>query len=115
MGISDPCANARRHGCVGLQMAGVSSNPGIVRKKRGMPFIAANGLLVLMPAALNLAALASRQDFEQQGRKDQHGGPRPMMLASVAAFAQMQHSRPGKNMPMQQGHGRMGPGICTAN
>ena len=33
------------------------------------------------------------------------------MLASVAAFAQMQHSRPGENMPMQQGHGRMGPGM----
>jgi uncharacterized protein (DUF305 family) len=34
-----------------------------------------------------------------------------LLLASVAAFAQMQHPRSSENMPMQQGHGRMGPGM----
>ena len=34
-----------------------------------------------------------------------------LLLASVAAFAQMQHSRPGESMPTPQGHGRMGPGM----
>jgi uncharacterized protein (DUF305 family) len=32
-----------------------------------------------------------------------------LLLASVTAFAQMQHPRSGENMPMQQDHGRMGP------
>jgi hypothetical protein len=30
-----------------------------------------------------------------------------LLLASVAAFAQMQHPRSGENMRMQQDHGRM--------
>jgi uncharacterized protein (DUF305 family) len=33
-----------------------------------------------------------------------------LLLASVAAFAQMQHPRSGGTMPMPQDHGRMGPG-----
>jgi uncharacterized protein (DUF305 family) len=32
-----------------------------------------------------------------------------LLLASAAAFAQMQHPPSGENMPMQQDHGRMGP------
>jgi len=44
-------------------MAGASRNPTILRKKRRMPFIAGNGLLILVPSALYLAALASRGDF----------------------------------------------------
>lgn len=32
-----------------------------------------------------------------------------LLLASVTAFAQMQHPRSDENMPMQQDHGRMGP------
>jgi hypothetical protein len=50
-------------GASGLKMAGASSDPAIARKRRRMPFIAANGLLILMPAAFYLAALASRGDF----------------------------------------------------
>ena len=50
-------------GASGQKMAGASSDPAIARKERRMPFIAANGLLILMPAAFYLAALASRGDF----------------------------------------------------
>jgi hypothetical protein len=47
----------------GFRIAGASSGPEIARKKRRMPFIAGNGLLVLIPAALYLATLASRGEF----------------------------------------------------
>lgn len=50
-------------GATGFRLAGASRNPQVLRKKRRMPFIAANGLLVLVPAALYLALLASRGDF----------------------------------------------------
>jgi hypothetical protein len=50
-------------GASGFRMAGASSDPRIVKKRRRMPFIAANGLLILMPAALYLATLASRGEF----------------------------------------------------
>jgi hypothetical protein len=50
-------------GATGLRMAGASSDPTVARKKARMPFIAGNGLLVLVPAALYLAALAGRGEF----------------------------------------------------
>ena len=50
-------------GASGFRLAGVSSDPRVVRKKARMPFIAGNGLLILIPAALYLAALAGRGDF----------------------------------------------------
>ena len=51
-------------GASGFLMAGATSEPSILRKKRRMPFIAANGVLILMPAALYLSALASRGQFD---------------------------------------------------
>ncbi len=50
-------------GASGFRMAGASPNVGIRAKMRRMPFIAANGLLILIPCALYLAALASRGEF----------------------------------------------------
>ncbi len=50
-------------GATGFQMAGAPANPRIVSKKRRMRFIAGNGLLILVPAALYLAVLASRGEF----------------------------------------------------
>jgi hypothetical protein len=50
-------------GASGFRMAGASSDPRMIKKKRRMPFIAANGLLILMPAAFYLATLASRGEF----------------------------------------------------
>lgn len=50
-------------GFTGLRMAGASADPAIVGKKRRMPFIAGNGLLVLVPSAIYLAVLASRGAF----------------------------------------------------
>ena len=50
-------------GASGFRMAGNSPEPRIVRKKRRMPFIAGNGLIILVPAALYLAMLASRGEF----------------------------------------------------
>jgi hypothetical protein len=50
-------------GASGFWMAGSSSEPRIVNKKHRMPFIAGNGLLILIPAALYLAMLASRGEF----------------------------------------------------
>lgn len=50
-------------GASGFRMAGNSSAPRIASKKRRMQFIAGNGLLILIPAALYLAMLASRAEF----------------------------------------------------
>jgi len=50
-------------GVSGFRMAGASTDPRIVAKRRRMPIVAANGILVLIPAALYLATLASRGDF----------------------------------------------------
>jgi hypothetical protein len=50
-------------GASGFRMAGNSPEPRIVSKKRRMPFIAGNGLLILIPAAFYLAMLASRGEF----------------------------------------------------
>jgi hypothetical protein len=50
-------------GASGFRMAGASSEPRILRKKLRMPFIAGNGLLILIPSALYLAMLASRGEF----------------------------------------------------
>jgi hypothetical protein len=50
-------------GASGFRIAGASSEPRVIKKRRRMPIIAANGLLVLVPAALYLAALASRGEF----------------------------------------------------
>jgi len=50
-------------GASGFRLAGTSSDFRLVRKKRRMPFIAGNGLLILVPAALYLATLASRREF----------------------------------------------------
>jgi len=50
-------------GASGFRLAGASSDPRVARKKARMPFIAGNGLLILIPAALYLAALAGRGDF----------------------------------------------------
>ena len=50
-------------GATGFVMSGASRDPVIRRKKRRMPFIAGNGLLILVPSALYLAALASQGEF----------------------------------------------------
>ena len=50
-------------GATGFRLAGSSTNPRVVGKKRRMPFLAGNGLLILIPAAFYLASLASRGDF----------------------------------------------------
>jgi hypothetical protein len=50
-------------GASGLRLAGGSAAPAIARKRRRMPFIAANGVLILIPAALYLAMLAGRGEF----------------------------------------------------
>lgn len=50
-------------GATGFAMARTDSTPTIRAKKRRMPFIAANGLLILTPCALYLDALASRGDL----------------------------------------------------
>lgn len=50
-------------GATGFSMAGASTAPGVLAKKRRMPFIAGNGLLILVPAALYLDGLASHGEF----------------------------------------------------
>jgi hypothetical protein len=47
----------------GYSMAGSSSSAGVRAKKRQMPFIAGDGLLVLAPTALYLDSLATRPSF----------------------------------------------------
>ncbi len=51
-------------GASGFRIAGAASDPRIAAKKRRMPFIAGNGVLILIPAALGLSVLASRQEFD---------------------------------------------------
>nr|WP_298682174.1 hypothetical protein [uncultured Dongia sp.] len=50
-------------GASGFSQAGASTDLRIRAKKRRMPFIAGNGLLILVPCALYLASLAGRGDF----------------------------------------------------
>lgn len=50
-------------GATGFWMAGASSDPRIRSKRLRMPFIAGNGVLILIPSALYLAWLASRGEF----------------------------------------------------
>jgi len=46
-------------GASGFRMAGASPDPRLARKKRRMPIIAGNGVVILIPAALYLASLAA--------------------------------------------------------
>lgn len=50
-------------GASGFRLGGASSDRRIVSKRRRMPIIAANGVFILIPAALYLATLASRGEF----------------------------------------------------
>jgi hypothetical protein len=50
-------------GVTGFRMGGRSPNPRVVRKRRRMPLIALNGLLVLVPCAFFLQARAAAGDF----------------------------------------------------
>ncbi len=48
----------------GISLAGDSSYPTILRKKTRMPFIALNGLTILLPSAIFLAIKASAGEFD---------------------------------------------------
>jgi len=48
----------------GMSLAGNSSYPTILRKKKRMPFIALNGLIILLPSAIFLAIKASAGEFD---------------------------------------------------
>lgn len=50
-------------GATGFQLARSSSKPEVARKKRRMPFIAANGLFILVPSALYLSMCAANGTF----------------------------------------------------
>lgn len=50
-------------GASGMKLGGKWRNPLVEAKKRRMPFIAANGLLILIPSALVLRHLALGGDF----------------------------------------------------
>src|SRR5271155_2436499 len=51
-------------GATGFRLAGASTDPRVLRKKWRMPFIAGNGIVVLIPAALSLSVLATRSEFD---------------------------------------------------
>lgn len=50
-------------GATGFRLAGASTDARIMAKKRRMPFIAGNGVLVLLPSAITLAVLAGRDEL----------------------------------------------------
>ncbi|MBV7435367.1 hypothetical protein KRX19_10050 [Cardiobacteriaceae bacterium TAE3-ERU3] len=50
-------------GATGMKMGAKSPHPNIVRKRKRMPIIALNGLLVLLPCAIYLNHLASAGQF----------------------------------------------------
>ena len=51
-------------GATGFAMGGKSRHPIVIAKRRRMPVIALNGLLVLMPAALFLSGKAQAAEFD---------------------------------------------------
>lgn len=51
-------------GATGFRLGGRMRLPEAVAKKRRMPFIAANGLLVLLPSAFFLSGKAAAADFD---------------------------------------------------
>jgi len=52
-------------GGTGFSLGGKSTHPLIVAKRRRMPFIALNGLVVLVPSALFLADKANSNSFDE--------------------------------------------------
>ncbi|MBB5048972.1 putative membrane protein SpoIIM required for sporulation [Rhodopseudomonas rhenobacensis] len=52
-------------GASGFKLGGKSQHPGVVSKRKRMPFIAANGILVLVPCAIFLQQRASAGLFDQ--------------------------------------------------
>lgn len=51
-------------GATGFKMGGKSKHPKIVSKKKRMPFIALNGLLILLPCAFYLCHKANLGQFD---------------------------------------------------
>jgi hypothetical protein len=51
-------------GATGFAMGGKSTNPRVAAKRRRMPFVALNGVLVMVPAALFLNAKAGAGEFD---------------------------------------------------
>lgn len=51
-------------GATGMKMGGKSKHTAIAAKRRRMPFIAANGMLILLPCAFFLNNRASAGQFE---------------------------------------------------
>lgn len=51
-------------GATGMKMGGKSTHAKIVAKKKRMPFVAANGLLVLLPCAFYLCGKANAGEFD---------------------------------------------------
>jgi len=51
-------------GATGFAMGGRSTRPRLVAKRRRMPFIALNGILVMIPAALFINSKASSGEFD---------------------------------------------------
>jgi hypothetical protein len=51
-------------GATGYRLGGKSAAPIVAAKRRRMPFIALNGLLVLVPCAIFLAGKAARMEFD---------------------------------------------------
>ena len=51
-------------GATGFSMGGKSLHPIVVGKRRRMPFIAMNGVIVLVPAAIYLSAKAQAGEFD---------------------------------------------------
>jgi hypothetical protein len=50
-------------GATGFLLGKGRKDERVARKRRRMPFIAANGIVILIPAAFTLSALAARGDF----------------------------------------------------
>ena len=48
----------------GMSLGKGRTNPGVLRKKKRMPFIALNGLLILLPCAIFLASRANANLFD---------------------------------------------------
>lgn len=95
-----PCIAAT--GATGFALGGKSTNPIVVGKRRRMPIIAINGLLVLIPAALYLSYKAQAGEFDTwfytvQGLELIAGATNLLLMGlNIHDGRQMSHRRKGQ-------------------
>ncbi|PXX50355.1 hypothetical protein DFR38_1022 [Aquitalea magnusonii] len=82
-------------GATGFAMGGKSTFPTLVAKRRRMPIIGANGLLILIPAAIFLCSKAQSGEFDRSFYTVQL---LELLAGAVNLFLMAQNIRAGRQM-----------------